>query len=288
MKRSIFYSWQSDSPATTNRYFVRDCIKEAIRKLNGDQDLDEAIRLDHDTAGIPGTPDIANAIFGKISKCAVFVADLTLCSASVAQKRSPNPNVLIELGYAFSEITDSRVISVMNTAFGEPKQLPFDLAHKRWPIQYKLEEANFDKKSSQFKSIKTLVTDELCKAIGLVLSSASETSPEPYGVVNPPSFAYVENCVIFSDPSSDWEVIVTNWTTTAISKRDVNIRILVSSEEDGIQNENFKEPWANCHPDQLAVGYWCDIYYASTHVARNILVSVDGARNVAYSPANWI
>ena len=77
MSKSIFCSWQSDSPSTTNRYFVRDCIRNAIKKLNGDQVLDEAVRLDHDTAGIPGTPDITPNIFGKISESAVFVAQMT-------------------------------------------------------------------------------------------------------------------------------------------------------------------------------------------------------------------
>lgn len=64
--------------------------------------MDEAIRLEHDTAGIPGTPDIASTIFAKIRDAGVFVADLTLLPHTGSGKRSPNPNVLIELGYAFS------------------------------------------------------------------------------------------------------------------------------------------------------------------------------------------
>lgn len=80
---------------------------DAIKKLNSAHVLDEAIRLDHDAAGIPGTPDIANTIFGKIYESVVFVADLTLCSESSPGKLSANPNVLIELGFAFSQIVDS-------------------------------------------------------------------------------------------------------------------------------------------------------------------------------------
>lgn len=278
MARSIFYSWQSDSPSATNRFFLRDCIIDAIKKLNGDDFLDEAIRIDHDTKEVPGTPDIANTIFRKIAGASAFVADLTLCSESSSGKRSPNPNVLIELGYAFSEIGDSRVISVMNTAYGEPGQLPFDLAHKRWPIQYELDESNLDKKSADFKKIKSQVTSEIYNAVRLVVSANTGKVSETYGPTSPPSFAYIEGCIISSDPRADWEVISTNWETTAVSKKDVNLRLVVSSEDDGIQNADFKEPWANCHPDQRATGYWCDIHYASTHVARDILVSVDGAR----------
>lgn len=286
MKRSIFYSWQSDSPPSTNRYFLRDCIKDAIKKLNGDEFLDQAVRLDYDTAGIPGTPDIANTIFGKISDASAFIADLTLCSESSSGKGSPNPNVLIELGYAFRAIGDSRVISVMNTIYGEPGKLPFDLAHKRWPIQYKLDELNLEN-TSDFKRVKNQVTTEIYNAVHLVLTTTTENASEAYGPPRPPSLAYVEGCIMSSDPRADWEMIAANWRTTAISKKDVNLRLVVSSEEDGIQNADFKEPWANCHPDKRATGYWCDIYYASTLVARNILVSVDGARAMLPIPRQF-
>ena len=78
-----------------------------------------------------GRDQISSKKFGDLLGGWVFVADLTLCSKSESGKRSPNPNVLIELGYAFSAISDASVVAVMNTAFGEAKELPFDLAHKR-------------------------------------------------------------------------------------------------------------------------------------------------------------
>lgn len=278
MSQSIFYSWQSDSPAKTNRYFIRDCVADAIKKLNKDQSLTEAVRIDHDTANVPGSPDIANTIFSKISGAMAFVADLTLCSASSSGKASPNPNVLIELGYAFSEIGDARVIGVMNTALGEPKDLPFDLSHKRWPIQYKLDEATAENKSGDFAKTKAQLTTDVYNAIRLVLSTTASVAPDPALKSSRPTYAYIESLIISSDPRADWEVIATNWVTTAVSKQDVNLRLIVSTEEDGIQNEDFKEEWANRHPDPRARGYWCDIYYSSTHVMRSILVSVDGAR----------
>ena len=118
--------------------------------------MDEAVRLDHDTAGIPGTPDIASTIFNKIRETGIFVADLTLSFQAATGKKSPNPNVLIELGYAFSAINDSRVISVTNTAFGGPNDLPFDLSHKRWPIQYCLLESDVEDKTKVADTKKTL------------------------------------------------------------------------------------------------------------------------------------
>ncbi len=48
-----------------------------------------------------------------------------------ATRLTPNPNVLVELGYALKALGQQRIIMVMNTHFGNPEQLPFDLRLKR-------------------------------------------------------------------------------------------------------------------------------------------------------------
>ena len=48
----------------------------------------------------------------------------------------PNPNVMLEYGYALDALGNQRLIGVFNKAFGKPDDLPFDLRHRRWPIQY--------------------------------------------------------------------------------------------------------------------------------------------------------
>lgn len=239
--------------------------------------MDEAVRLESDTAGIPGTPDIANTIFAKIRDAGVFVADLTLSSEAESGKRSPNPNVLIELGYAFSAISDSRVVTVMNTAFGETKQLPFDLSHKRWPVQYALsaEDAEDSKKK---EDVKKILTGSLYEAIRLVLEDAPLPADAQLKLAGAPSFNYVMQCISVSDPREDWERISTNISSIAVSKRDVNLHLAINYLDEGQQCRDFKEEWANRHPDPHATGYWCDIYYGSTHISRNILVAVDGGR----------
>lgn len=277
MARSVFYSWQSDSPAKVNRYLIRDCLIQALKKLNRDEDMDEAIRLDHDTAGIPGTPDIANTIFRKIRETGVLVADLTLSSEAATGKKSPNPNVLIELGYAFSAINDSKVISVMNTAFGEPSDLPFDLSHKRWPVQYCLLESDAENKTKVADTKKTL-TDQLYNAIRLVLETTPQMVLAPSKLNGAPSLSYIEHTIRDCDPQEEWGKVSTEISSIAINKRDVNLRLVMNYLDEGKQCDNFQEEWANRHPDHHATGYWCDIYYGATHVARNILVSVDGGR----------
>src|SRR4051794_38234956 len=73
---TVFYSWQSDSPGGLNRWFIRDAVKASIDLLGikGEQ----ALRLDHDTKGESGTPDIPHVICEKISSSAIMVADVTL------------------------------------------------------------------------------------------------------------------------------------------------------------------------------------------------------------------
>lgn len=277
MTNTIFYSWQSDSPPKVNRFFIRECLLQALKRLNKDKDIQDAIRLDQDTAGIPGTPDIANAIFGKIREAGVFVADLTFCSTSDAKKRSPNPNVLIELGYAFSAISDARVVGVMNTAFGTAEELPFDLAHKRWPVRYSLTDIDLEDKERKGKERENL-TDGLFTAIRLVLHAGLESSPVRPRLSGTPSLEYIEQAILHSDPQESWECVSNSISSVRVNKSDVNLRLEMTYADGGIQRESFKADWANCHPDPSATGYWCDIYYGSTQVVRTILVSVDGGR----------
>jgi hypothetical protein len=63
-------------------------------------------------------------------------------------KRTPNPNVMIELGYAARSRGWDRIIPIMNTSGGtSPEQLPFDLRHRRWPITYRLDDPNGPEKA---------------------------------------------------------------------------------------------------------------------------------------------
>jgi hypothetical protein len=55
---------------------------------------------------------------------------------------SPNPNVLIELGYAIAELGWENTILVMNGAYGGPDQLPFDLRGRRTVVYQKADSDN--------------------------------------------------------------------------------------------------------------------------------------------------
>lgn len=133
MPDTIFYSWQSDLPNNTNRSFIQQALEKAAKAIRNDQDLTVDPVIDRNTAGVPGSPDISSTILGKIDACQVFVCDVSIINSEAGNQTrlSPNPNVLIELGYAIGVLGSDRVIMVMNSAFGIREQLPFDLRLKR-------------------------------------------------------------------------------------------------------------------------------------------------------------
>lgn len=128
MRHVIFYSWQSDLPNNTNRGFIEEALTLASGVIASDLDIEPVI--DRDTRGLPGSPDIGQAIFAKIAESDLFVADVTLIDRA-GERRTPNPNVLLELGYALCALTADRVLLVMNTVFGRVEELPFDLRTRR-------------------------------------------------------------------------------------------------------------------------------------------------------------
>ncbi len=168
MDSTIFYSWQSDNDPKSTRYFIQDALKKAIKKLNASLDFEEAPRLDQDTNNVPGSPEIFNTILNKIDNCSIFVADLSFVVRTDSKKNIPNPNVLLELGYAFKAVSASRIITVMNETYGTASDgLPFDLAHRRWPIRYNLAPgASANERKEEKLKLVTRLTDAI-KAIYL-------------------------------------------------------------------------------------------------------------------------
>ncbi len=136
MPRTLFYSWQSDLPNNLNRGRIRRAIDGAVAQLNKDLDVEDAIRVDQDTQGAPGSPPITDTILRKIEECGVFIPDVTFIAGGKEDRPTPNPNVMIEYGYALKVCGDKRIIPVFNTAFGRWEDLPFDMRHKRRPILY--------------------------------------------------------------------------------------------------------------------------------------------------------
>ena len=129
--KTIFYSWQSDLPNATNRGFIQKALERAAKEIQSDQSISVEPVIDRDTAGVPGSPDIATTILEKIDKCDVFACDVSIINHGSAPRPTPNPNVLIELGYALKRLGWNRILTILNTEYGKIEALPFDLRMKR-------------------------------------------------------------------------------------------------------------------------------------------------------------
>lgn len=132
----VFYSWQSDTPRDIGKDFLRKALDRAVADL----EIDEAERpvVDQDTEGVRGSPVIAETIFSKIKSASVVVVDVTLIGKTAGEKRLINSNVAIEMGYALGVHGDEVLLKTMNTHYGPPEDLPFDLRHRRWPVRFAL------------------------------------------------------------------------------------------------------------------------------------------------------
>ncbi len=130
-KCSIFYSWESDLPGATNRQLIQAALESAADTIRSDNSIDIEPVIDRDTVGVPGSPDITNTIFAKIDEADIFVVDVSIITGKTKSRKMPNPNVLVELGYALKALGADRVMMVMNMAHGSPELLPFDLRMKR-------------------------------------------------------------------------------------------------------------------------------------------------------------
>lgn len=143
---TIFYSWQSDLDNKFNRNFIEDCLKKSIKKIHKSEELDLELNFERDTLAEAGTPDIVATIFKKILNSNIFLCDISLINGADGKKKTPNPNVLLELGYASAVLGWENIICVFNTAYGKVEDLPFDLRFRR-PIQYLYDSTSESKNS---------------------------------------------------------------------------------------------------------------------------------------------
>jgi hypothetical protein len=193
MPQHIFFSWQSDLATKTGRNLVERALSQAIATIKADAEIDPAQRelaIDRDTAGVPGSPPLVETIFAKVDRAAAFLSDLTYVGQRADGRRMPNPNVLLEHGWALKALTWRRVFSVMNVVHGHPDEhaLPFDLQHFRRPIFYDCpDDADTDARraardglAAQFvTALRAILTDEAAAA---GQASAAPAEPHPHDV----------------------------------------------------------------------------------------------------------
>jgi len=90
--------------------------------------------------------------------------------------------------------------------------------------------------------------------------------------------------IVSSNPKEDWNGISRDWSSEVFLKEDPRLRFRAKHIDDGVQNDNYVDEWANRHPDPKAADYWYDLYFDGNLIDRFILVSVDGARAAVPPP----
>ena len=157
---TVFFSWQSDLPPELTTRVIRKAIEYAKRKIES-KNQSVRLNLEEATRNNPGSPDIPKTIFDKILSSDIFICDITTINNNKNIKRkTPNPNVLIELGFASAILGWERIIMIFNKKYGDFKlEVPFDLEKKRITTYY------FPKASDNEIDLGNIMTD----AINLIL-----------------------------------------------------------------------------------------------------------------------
>ena len=181
MKITIFYSWQSTTETKYNRSFISECIKGAIKNIKTIPEynsvefvLQDAIR------GESGQVPVADTIINKrIPNCDIFIADLSVTNSDtidlLGDKYKPfqNNNVILEYGVAINAIKLERIIGVLNNQFGSPNKnpdnIPFDIRHLRFPIEYRFSDENETEKTEIKKQLISDLTSAFKDTVPFVL-----------------------------------------------------------------------------------------------------------------------
>ena len=222
MNIRIFYSWQSDLPADKTKDIIQSGIDSAISNLKGVA----SIVADRDTKGVLGSDSIDKIIFEKIQQCDIFVADVSVID-QYASKPAPNPNVLLELGYAAGVIGWENIICVMNTEYGDVESLPFDLRQHRI-LKFSTIE---DKRKDIVKDIKDIVKTYVMDIVDNGPRPKGSNASHVVGVYNFEQGIMVDKL----DSLNLWEL---RWTKNYICNQEAKIRDLI----DKINSIQIVEP----------------------------------------------
>ena len=192
----VFYAWQSDRPDRFNRYLIRFALNLAAKNISADPTVGIRVRIDADTEGVHGHCPVTETILKKIAGCDAFVPDLTFVASTEAGKLIPNPNVMLEYGYALHARSFSVMIPVMNTAYGAAKELPFDMGHLRFPVRYDLPSTA---KDAGRRAVRKALTEELETIIrGMIAEGVGAADRTPFpeaAATTSPAFFFPRNGV---------------------------------------------------------------------------------------------
>lgn len=177
MDLRLFFSWQSDTDSKKlhQTAFIRTCIQVAIANVN--KELKHVnIEYQEGIKGISGASDVVPEIEERISKCHIFIGDLTFINQEVGiikwlkkkfgikHKITSNPNVIRESSLFMARpYMKYQGFYVLNRAFGNPvedeSQMFFDQRGKRFPLSFALTQYNGNLPEAHQKERKKFISE---------------------------------------------------------------------------------------------------------------------------------
>lgn len=157
-----------------NKYFILDCIKKSVKKLKNKPELKGVdFIIQEGITGESGSVQVASKIVDeRIPNCDIFIADLSVVNhvnrfgkfirkiSGDKYKPFQNSNVFYEYGVAYEAIGEERIIGVLNNSYGSPNDnpdnIPFDIKHLRFPLEYTYSEQANDKEKAQVQLVSGL------------------------------------------------------------------------------------------------------------------------------------
>ncbi|MBQ20482.1 MAG: hypothetical protein CMD31_06960 [Flavobacteriales bacterium] len=187
MNYKVFFAYQSDIPEEYGKKFIHDAMNKTISRFKKEG---INIELDFGMRKTPGNPLLIDEMLRKSKEADLVLVDLTFTSSKnwfeskkvnffnkeirvlnkVDEKKSSNPNALIETGYAWAQKGFNRTVLLMNIAYGSPDELPVDLKGFRYAIPFDLSKNNFDK----VKDKRNEFSDDLYNAIKTAINSEAD------------------------------------------------------------------------------------------------------------------
>lgn len=174
---NVFYSWQEDLPANTNKNLIRSSLRDAFNRLEVELNADEHLNLDEATRELPGSPNIPASILDKIAACDILVCDISTVNPESEGRQMPNPNVLIELGYGISKVGWERIILLVNEAYSDVTKAPFDIDRQRI-ARYNFGYSEPNKHKQEQKIAREKLVALLVSALKLILQQAPDKPTE--------------------------------------------------------------------------------------------------------------
>ena len=244
MSFKVFYSWQSDLKNSTNRGFLESVVTKAIKSVNAEECFETDVAFDRDTLGLHGSPNITGAIFKKIEQCDLFVADISIVTGNStdSERPSPNPNVLIELGYAISALGLDKIVLIYNEAYGTDESIPFDIRQNR-RLSYYLDDSTTSEEKSKVKDEMHKTFIKILKGLLTRKNNVSILSTEQLN-----EMTLGEQIDTLLSQTSEWQEYLEDGEIGYFHSRFSEYKIKFYDPE--IPNEESWEPWVEHHHTQ--------------------------------------